>query len=99
MINTQDTTVFERNGYEELCIEMRELLMKEKEIAVRKDCLRKEIIDMSGGDRMEYGIKVQNRSAKGGIDYPKYIKTCDIDESILEFYRKPERNYCEVRSY
>ena len=90
---------FERNEYEDICIEMRVLLREEKELAKKKEALRSRIIEMSGGDRMEYGIKVQFRTAKGGVDYAKLIKDCKIEPSTLEFFRKDDREYYEVRSY
>lgn len=90
---------FQRHEYEERCVEMRELLREEKELATKKQALKEQIVEMAGGDRMEYGIKLQYRVSKGNIDYPKFIKDCKVEESTLEFYRKPDREYWEVRSY
>lgn len=99
-VMTNQTIIdFRRGEYEGLCIEMRELMREEKELASKKDALKKSIIELAGGDRMEYGIKLQYRVSKGSIDYPKFIKSSGVEESTLEFYRKADREYWEVRSY
>ncbi len=90
---------FERHKYEEACLEMRQLLREEKEMAARKKSLRQQIIEMSGGDRMEYGLKVTHRVSQGTIDYAKFITDCKVKPSTLEFYRKSDKEYWEIRSY
>lgn len=90
---------FERNKYQQLCQEMKEILSLEKEVAAKKEELRKEIADLAGGDRMEYGIRVQFKTAKGSVDYKKLVTDCGIGEAKVESYRKADRSYCEIRSY
>ena len=90
---------FERDTYKSLCEEMTSLMQLEKELAVQKLELKEKMIESSGGDRMEYGIKLQYKTVKGSIDYSKYVKNTTNDMSILEFYRKPDKEYWEIRKY
>lgn len=94
-----DIIHFSRQEYKELCIEMKDLITDEKERAKRKAELRDQMIKMAGGDRMEYGIKLQYRTSKGSIDYSGYVKSLKLDPDVLEFYRKDDREYWEIRSY
>ena len=100
-MNVQDTNIigFEREYYKSLCDEMKIVLTQEKELIARKETLKNELIEMSGGTRMEYGIKVQKREVKGSVDYKKIVTDLDVAENELETYRKPTRSYFEVRSY
>ncbi len=98
-MNTQEIIDFQRCKYQDLCLEMKELLSEEKERAAKKSEIRSQIIEMAGCNRMEYGIKLQSITSKGTIDYPKFVKDCKVEESTLEFYRKPERTCWKVSSY
>jgi len=90
---------FERENYENLCQEMKKILSIEKEVAAQKAGLRDKIMEMAGGTRMEYGIKVTYRTAQGSIDYKAIVKGLNLDEEKIESYRKAERSYVEIRSY
>lgn len=90
---------FERLEYQELCEEMKGLLSLEKEITAKKVRLRDKIAKMAGGNRMEYGIKITHRSAQGSVDYKSLVTYLGISEPLVESYRKPEREYIEIRSY
>ncbi len=98
-MTNQAIVQFSRQEYEELCNEMKDLLTEEKERAARKSELRDQIIKIGGGDRMEYGIKLQYRTSKGTIDYSRYVKSLKVEPEVLEFYRKDDREYWEIRSY
>jgi len=90
---------FERENYENLCQEMKKILSIEKEVAAQKADLRDKIMAMSGGTRMEYGIKVTYRTAQGSVDYKAIVAGLNLDEEKIESYRKTERSYVEIRSY
>jgi len=85
-----------------LCEELRQVLSLEKEVLARKNELKRQVVEMSGGDRLEYGIKVQLRKAKGSIDWEKFARD-HVDAGTVDFlsenYRKPSRSYYEARSY
>ena len=98
-MENQQIIEFPRQDYEQLCIEMREILRTEKELAVKKAEIRENIITMAGGERMEYGIKLQCRESKGAIDYKKFVVDSGVEPATLEFYRKEDRAYWEIRSY
>lgn len=91
--------IFDRARYEEVCKELKDLLSLKKELEEREKLLRKEVIDMSGGDRMEYGIKVTHKTREGSIDYRKLAEKVCQDHSVFEFYRKPNVEYWEIKSY
>ncbi len=90
---------FDHKEYQKLCVEMKELLLQEKGLAARKEGLRKSLIDKSGGDRMEYGIKLTTRRSSGSIDYKRYCEVNHIDLDTLSFFRKPDRVFWERKSY
>ncbi len=89
----------ERERYKAICQEMKSILQLEKEVAANKAKIRKEILEISQGERMEYGIKISWRVYKGSIDYKKLVDDYDISEEVKETYRKSNREYFEVRSY
>jgi len=60
---------FEEQSYKSLCEEMACLIQTEKELKARKDILKEEILKQSGGERLEFGIKVAKRVVKGTVDY------------------------------
>ncbi len=85
--------------YELMCQKMRDILSKRKELEAEYKELREDIIANVGGDRMEYGIKVTKRERAGAIDYKRMIEDGLIDESSLEYYKKPNIEVWEIRSY
>ena len=90
---------FQRIAYMDLCEELKELLTVEKEIAKRKEELKSSVLALSGGERMEYGIKIQQRGVKGTVDYKKIVADLGFSEEEAEEYRKATRVYWDVRSY
>lgn len=91
---------FDRERYRDLCEEMKSVLQLEKEVAARKDKLRKELIEVAGGERMEYGIKLTQKSSMGAVDYKQIVEDhLNIDDVMKDSYRKPGRSFWEVRSY
>lgn len=90
------------SDYKSSCEEMRDLLRLEKEIEARKQELRKIIIQKSGGNRMEYGIKVQKVTSKGSIDYRALAEELIRAEQLRlveEKYRKKEVEKFVITSY
>ena len=102
-MNTTETIVdLPRETYMSVCEEMKSLLQLEKEVAARKAIVREQVIEMSGGAHMENGINVVWRSSKGGIDYKAIAEAaCSkvVLEKLKDEYKKPDREYWEVRSY
>lgn len=98
-INQETIVEFDRETYEDLCSELKSLLTTEKEIAKRKDDLKKAVLKLSGGNRMEYGIKIQERITRGTIDYKAIVEDMGFSAEEAEAYRKETRTYWDVRSY
>ncbi len=96
---TVPVSEFQRIAYQDLCGELKELLTMEKEIAKRKEELKASVLSLSGGERMEYGIKIQQRIVKGTVDYKKIVSDMGFSEEEAEEYRKATRVYWDVRSY
>lgn len=92
-------TEFQRKAYENVCKELRDVLQQEKELANKKEELRASVLCLCGGNRMEYGIKVEHRKAKGAVDYKKIVTELGVSEEEVESYRKGAREYWDVRSY
>lgn len=90
---------FDHEVYKNLCDEMRDILRYEKELADRKAKTRELLIKEAGGDRVEYGIKVEYRTAKGSIDYKKAVESLAIKEDYLEKFRGSPRNAWYVVAY
>lgn len=93
---------FEEEYYKNKCQELKDLLSLEKEIAKKKEDLKKAIIELAGGDRMEYGINVKLVTRKGTTDYTSLLKDHFTDEKIermKEEYRKDSKDYYDVRAY
>ena len=99
-MNNLEIINIEKESYRDLCDEMSQLLTQEKELSARKEELREKIIKMSGGERMEYGIKLTYRTSKGTVDY-KAMATIEIPEmeKLEEWYRKEDRSFWEIRKY
>ncbi len=98
--NTEETVIkFRRKAYQEVCRKLRDVLQREKEIAKEKEELRASVLCLCGGNRMEYGIKVERRKAKGTIDYKAIVAELEVSEDECEMYRKDPREYWDVRSY
>lgn len=98
---SSDTVIsFERETYKDLCEEMKSILQLEKEVAAKKEEVRKRLIEQAGGDRMEYGVKVEWRVAQGSIDYKAMAnELIGENEELAEKFRKPAKGYWQVRSY
>ena len=55
--------------YEEYCQAWKEAYSKLKEQEAETEKLRAMVIELSGGDRMEFGVKVQSIETKGRTDW------------------------------
>ncbi len=102
MQNTKIVEFSSREEYKILCEEMKELISREKELSKRKEDLRKEIIRLSNGDRMEYGIKVSHIEVSGSVDYKKLASEV-LGENALKIleskYKKDTYSRIDIRSY
>jgi len=98
-ISPESMVDFRRSAYKDLCEELREVLTAEKEIAKKKEELKAAVLTLSGGERMEYGIKIQQRTVKGTVDYKKIVSDMGFSEEESDQYRKSTRVYWDVRSY
>lgn len=88
--------------YKQLCNEMRKVLSLEKEVAAKKEELRKKILEQSEGECMQWGIKVSRVMTKGAIDYKAMAKEWYSEEAfeeIAESYRKEASESWRVVSY
>jgi len=98
-MSTENTIDFNHESYEALCMELREVLSKSKEIEERKAYLKEKVIQASGGARMEYGISVTERTRKGSIDYKAAVKDAGMSDNQLEVYRRKGLEFMEVKAY
>lgn len=85
--------------YKTVCERMKLVLQMEKELAAEKKVLREEIIRLAGGDRLEFGIKVQLVKGARRVNYNKLITDWEIDEATLEEYKECGAEYWKVTSY
>lgn len=93
---------FEQESYKSLCEDLRDVLSFEKELKQKKEELRSKILEMSGGDRMEYGIKVSSHTKKGSIDWEKLAKDNlkkELVELVKDSYKKEDQTVWKVISY
>ena len=90
---------FSVDGYEEICGEYREICLEEKELKARKEKIREQLLELSGGERMEYGVKIMVKTKQGSVDYERMVEELGIDVLTVERYRKPSVEYTEVRTY
>jgi len=101
-MNDLDVVDFERELYRELCEEMRELLSKKKELAAREEEIRKRLLAMSGGARMEHGIQISLIESRGSVDYRAMVEgvyTPEEVERLSGVFRKPDKSYWKITSY
>ena len=85
--------------YKDYCEELSEAIRIEKELKVKIDELKKTVIEMADGERMEYGIKVAYINPKGTLDYKKIVEELELEDTLLEKYRKPGSGYWVARNY
>lgn len=90
---------FDRNTYENVCFEMRDLLQRKKELKAQEEVIRARVIALAGGDRMEYGVKVTMRQKTGAVDWKAMVEDLGIDGLTVEKYRKAGSEYWEVKNY
>lgn len=98
-MTTQTIINFEREGYKALCDELKEVMQLRKEAEVREKELKSLVIEQSGGDRMEFGIKVSTRVRAGSYDMDKIFTDLKITKDQAEKYRKEASMYVDVRGY
>lgn len=98
MINTE-IIQFTEEDYKAACVELRSMLELQSEINHKVKKLKAKAIELSGGERMENGIKIQKVHVRGSVDYNRIVKDWEIDEATLEDYRKGATEYWKVTSY
>jgi hypothetical protein len=98
MINTE-IIQFTEEEYKSHCKELRDMLELQAEVNDKVKKLKDIVKDGSGGERMDYGIKVQKVTVRGSINYNKMVSDWEIDEATLEEFRKAPSEYWKVTSY
>ena len=93
------TVEFKNVAYRELCHELREVVQIRRECESREKELKAQIIDMSGGERMEYGVRISLRERQGGYDMQQIFNDLKITKDQGEKYRKAPTTYIDVRTY
>lgn len=103
MIQEQKKVIeFDRNLYKATCQELSEILTLEKEVAAKKKELRDQVIKLAGGERMEYGIRVQVKTRKGTVNYKELVESLYPEEeleAVIAPYRGEDTEYLDVRKY
>jgi hypothetical protein len=85
--------------YHSVCKRLKKVLQIKKELAQEEAELKDKAIELAGGDRLQYGIKIQLITVRGSVDYGKLVKELELDEATLEEYRRPTTQRWDVRSY
>lgn len=94
--------VSDAKSYRDLCTEMKAVLSLEKEVAAKKEELRKKILEQSQGERMEWGIKVSKVTPKGSVDYKGWLQSMYAEEQfeeVSEGWRKESSESWRIVSY
>lgn len=87
-------TDLETELYQVVCEEWKKAIieLKEKEAVVAK--LRSMIIDVAGGERMEFGVKVTHVVTNGKTNYRAIVEELGVDQDIIERHTgMPESNW------
>ena len=90
---------FDSEYYKSLCEELKALLSSAKEDEKRIKFLKQEVIQLAGGDRMEYGLEVSLREREAAIDYKALIADLGVGSEVVERYRKTKITFWNVRGY
>ena len=75
------------------------MLELQAEVNAKVKKLKEKAKDQAGGERMEYGIKVQKVTVRGSVDYNKMVTNLQIDEATVEEFRKAPSEYWKITSY
>ena len=99
MLNASNIVNLENSIYQQYCNEwiFQDRLLKEKQSELEK--LRAKIVELSGGDRMEYGVKVATVSQKGKIQYKAIVEALDIEQEVLDKYTSDSVEFTRVTKY
>ena len=99
MLSESNILDLENSIYEQYCKEwiLQDRLLKEKQSELEK--LRAKIVELSGGDRMEYGVKVATVSQKGKIQYKAIVDSLCLDQSVLDKYTSDSVEFTRVTKY
>lgn len=75
----------ETEVYRELCEEWKQASTELKEQEAYVESLRKQLIEKSGGDRCEYGVKIFSVTSRR-TNYKKIVDDLDVPQEIIEKY-------------
>ena len=70
--------------YKQLCEDWKEALIVLKEQEALVEGLRQKVIEKSGGERMEYGVKVSLVSSKGRTNYKAIVEEMNAPKELIE---------------
>ena len=90
---------FHLEQYKALCEEWLSASTQLFELEAYVASLRSEIISQSGGERMEYGVTVQQVNSKGKVDYKGACSFLKVDDSILDAFRGEPSSYWKITRY
>lgn len=85
--------------YEAVCDEWKSASAKLKEQEEYVSSLRDQVIALSGGDRMEYGVRVQKVHNRGKVDYKAIVEVLEIAEDEKDMYRGEDFTSWKVTKY
>ena len=91
--------VNERSEYQALCYELKEVSQLRKEAEAKEKELKARIVEIAGGDRMEFGVRVSLKERKGSFDMKAVFTDMNITHEEGEKYRKEGSTYWDVRGY
>lgn len=91
------------DSYQELCEQYAEYLTKKAELAAWEKENKSKLIEAAGGNRMEFGIKIEHIEAAGSVDYKKVIAELCSDEIKIDYlcekHRKSPVKKVLIRKY
>lgn len=72
-------------------------LLKEMEVEEKK--ARDELLKLSGGERMENGVKIKLVVKTGNVEWSRIPEVNLLDKNYLDEFRKPNSEYYKVSPY
>lgn len=85
--------------YRMVCEEWKEAYAALKEDEAYVAGLRDKLVELSGGERMEYGVKVSRVITKGRTDYKAIVAEVGVDQEIIEKHTGMPESTWRVTKY
>lgn len=98
-MTSQTIKDFETSLYEQICEEWKAEYTRLKEQEAYVFELRQKLVDMAGGDRMEFGVKVQHVESKGKVDWKAIATEMQASKEIIEKHTGAGGFVCRVTKY